>query len=149
MATLGDFLDDLRKLDKRLDRQHAAIRDSTADTNVRLLTYFLRLHARRVARCTEAILRWDPKTLRAAALPPGFSFDRRDAMTLLAAAPSQITGPQLLDATVRYHSQLLDIVTAIRQHSTRGKIRCLLSDIIQLERQTVNMLQRMSSTQYF
>lgn len=148
-ATLGDFLDELKRLEKRVDRRHAVIRDATSDNNVKLLTYFLRLHARRVARCTGAVLKWDPKALRTAVLPPTFAFNPRETLAILKTPPAELTGIQLLQSASRYHTQLLDAITAIRLHSSRGKVRCLLSDIVHLERQTLQMLRRMMKTQYF
>lgn len=148
-ATLGDFLDELKRLEKRIDRRHAIIRDATSDNNVKLLTYFLRLHARRVARCTGAVLQWDPQALRTAVLPPTFAFSPRETLAILKTPPAEITGAQLLHSTARYHTQLLDAITAIRLHSSRGKVRCLLSDVIRLERQTLQMLRRMMKIHYF
>jgi hypothetical protein len=149
IVTLGDLLDRAAEFERRVENYYAAIRDTSKDNGVRLLTYYLARHRRHQEEGFEGLDDSQKARIRAIDLKYDVSFDPERTFHLLNCPPEQITGEELLDAAAGYDAQLIELYKSILQQPLIDEARSVMEALIRVEERDIVMLKKMSAMHYF
>jgi hypothetical protein len=149
IITVGDLLDRVRKVEIRIERYCAKIRDQSQDNGLRLLTYYLARRRRRQDQTLPPLDRRQIERIRKARLPGDIVFDPDKLFPLLNACPAEIMGGDLLQAAVNYQTALVGLYRSILQQPVIAAARPLLKSFIRVDERDIVMLKKMSAMRYF
>ncbi len=149
ILTIGEILDSARNFESRLEALYAKIRDNSTDNGVRLLTYYLARHRRHL---DETLAGLDAETLRhVQAVEIKFSapFDALADLRIPGLDPAKVTGDELMEAAIRYDSELVALYRTILSQPLGAEARAVLEALIRMEERDIVMLKKMLAMHYF
>lgn len=146
IATLGELLDRGAEFEALQERFYATVRDSSSDSGVRLLTYYLARHRRHQAHAMEDL---DPeliKHLRKVELQIDLESLMKDVPPL---PPKDVTGDQLLESAIRYDTEMVAMYRSIASHPLGEEAHAFIESLIRLEESDIVMMKKMLAMHYF
>ena len=149
IVTVGDLLDRAEEFEKRLENYYVAIRDESENNGVRLLTYYLSKHRRRLRR---ALARLDTgECLRVRRIELKYA----DDLTLdkeprpMQTPPAEVTGEELLQAAVEHDSMLIALYRRVRKQPIIAEAQAFFDALVRVEERDIVMLKKMLAVHYF
>lgn len=149
ITTVGDLLDSVEGYEKRLEDYYAAIRDQSANNGVRLLTYYLSKHRRRLRRALSSLAPDQVERLRRIELKysdvPALDNEPRPMHT----PPAEVTGEELLNAAVDHDTMLIGLYKRICAQSLITEAQSFFEALVGVEERDIVMLKKMLVVHYF
>lgn len=149
ITSIGDLLDRTTKLEDRLQQRYAAIRDTTADEGVRLLTYYLAKHSRRLEKALSEFGNRRVNRIRDIKLKYDVDFDPKQTFRVLEVPPEEVRGPELLNAVVAHDAGLIDLYRKVIEQPLGDDARALFESLIRVEERDIVMHKKMIAMNYF
>ena len=149
IVTVGELLDRAEGFEKRLESYYVAIREQSQNNGVRLLTYYLSKHRRRLR---GALGELDPAALqrvRRIELKHGDDATLCDEPRPMSVPPAVVTGEELLASAVEHDSLLIALYKRIRQHQLIAEAQAFFDALIHVEERDIVMLKKMLAVHYF
>jgi hypothetical protein len=147
--TLGDFLDRELAFKTQLNSYYAEIRESTADNDTRLLTYFL---ASNRTRHTSALKTLSPETIehaRKSFFVCDEPFDLEALLRVPTFPPATVKGDELVNDAISQQSALASRYRLILAQATNEDVKAVLSALIQVKERDIDLMKQMLAMHYF
>ena len=149
IVTVGDVLDKAEEFEKRLETYYAAIRDESENNGVRLLTYYLSKHRRRL-RTALADLEVDQlNRIRRIELKYADDLGLDKEPRPLETPPAEVTGEELLGAAVDHDTILIAIYKRVCQQPLIAAAQAFFDALVRVEERDIVMLKKMLAVHYF
>lgn len=137
------------EFEEQLENYYIEIRDTTQNEGVRLITYYLSRHRRRLQRAIDNL----EKNTREHLFKITFKYDieftpEKDFHPLNKPIPD-ITGQDLLEAAANYDLQLVALYKKILAQPMNPEASSFVESLIRMEEKDVVMLKKMIATHYF
>lgn len=149
IVTIRSLLDRAKEFEKRLERYYGSIRDESKDDGVRLLTYYLSRHRRRLDHALAGYGPEDLDRLCRVQLKHDVEFDPEKGFTLMKTPPPAVKGRELLEAAVGHDAQLVALYRQMLQQPIGQEASSLIESLIRLEEKDIVMLKKMIAMNYF
>lgn len=149
IATLGEMLDQARRFEEDAAAHYAAIRDQSPDNGVRLLTYWLARHRRHMDEAFGGLAEGALDRLRRIELKHEAHFAAEPGLGVLTVPPRTARGPDLLNAAIRYDTELVRYYRDILKQPLIDEARQLVEALIRIEERDIVMLKKMLAMDYF
>jgi hypothetical protein len=148
-VTFGDLLDRASAFEERVAHYYASIRDSSADNDVRLLTYYLARHRRHQEQGLAGLDAGQRERIRAVEMEHDIPFVPEESFYFLDTPPEDLTGRVLLEAAVTYDTQVIALYRGVLEQSVMGEARGAVETLIRIEERDIVMIKKMMAMQYF
>ncbi len=137
------------EFEEQLENYYVEIRDTTQHEGVRLITYYLSRHRRRLHQAIDNV----QKDTREHLFKIKFKYDieftpEKDYHPLNKPIPD-ITGQDLLEAAANYDLQLVDLYKKILAQPMNTEALSFVESLVRMEEKDVVMLKKMLATHYF
>jgi hypothetical protein len=149
IVSIGSLLDRARRFEARLAKYYAAIRDETADNDVRLLTYCLSRHRRQMDVVLKDFRSRGLARVRKIRLRSPVDFRPQDSFGGLDTPPAEVKARDLLQSAVRYHAALSDLYKHILEQSVSDEASGLIEGLIRFEKSDSIILEELLASDYF
>ncbi|MBL7077422.1 MAG: hypothetical protein ISS31_08110 [Kiritimatiellae bacterium] len=155
MATmmLGNLLDHAADLERQVARFYAAVRDTSQDNGVRLLTYYLARHCRHQEQGLADLDSEQRRRIRAIEIEHDTPVPAGPALHGLNLPPDAMadtmTGTMLIQAAIGYDTQLTDFYRGILEQPLTDEARRVLETLIRIEERDIVRLEKMLAMHYF
>lgn len=149
ITSIGGLLDKTVKFEEQLQERYAVIRDTTADEGVRLLTYYLAKHSRRLEKALSEFGNRKVKRIREIKLKYDVDFDPERTFRVLKVPPGEVRGPELLDAVVEHDAGLIELYRKVIEQPLGDEAKALFESLIRVEERDIVMHKKMIAMNYF
>ena len=149
IVTVGDLLDRAEEFEQRLETYYVAIRDESEDNGVRLLTYYLSKHRRRLRRALADLDAGKAGRIRRIELKyaDDLALDREPRP--MQTPPADVKGEELLDAAVEHDTMLIGVYKRVLQQPAISEAQAFFEALISVEERDIVMLKKMLAVHYF
>jgi len=149
IVTVGDLLDRAQEFEKRLEDCYAAIRDQSQNNGVRLLTYYLSKHRRRLRRALTDLDADRAGRIRRIELKYADDFSLDKQPQPLQTPPADVTGEELLNAAIEHDTLLVALYNRVLQQSPITEAQAFFEALVHVEERDIVMLKKMLVVHYF
>lgn len=149
IITVGDLLDSVEAYEQRLEAYYVSIRDESENNGVRLLTYYLSKHRRRLRTALADLDSGEVSHLRRIELKYA------DAPTLdkephpMETPPTEVTGEELLGAAVDHDTMLIGLYKRVLEQALIAEAKAFFEALVRVEERDIVMLKKMLAVHYF
>lgn len=149
IVTVGELLDRAEGYETRLEGYYVQIREQSQNNGVRLLTYYLSKHRRRLRSALGDLNPADLQRIRRIELKYGDDATLSGEPRPMETSPSDVTGEELLASAVDHDSLLIAMYKRIRQHQLIAEAQAFFDALIRVEERDIVMLKKMLAVHYF
>ncbi len=137
------------EFERELEHYYAEIRDTTQNEGVRLITYYLSRHRRRLQQAIDNLQKGTLEHLFKVKFKYDIEFAPEKDFHPLNKAIPDITGDELLEAAANYDVQLIELYKKILSNPMNVEASSFVESLIRMEEKDVVMLKKMLATHYF
>ena len=149
IVSFKDVLDKALAFEERLEQYYLEIRDTTQNEGVRLITYYLSRHRRRLQKAIDNLSKKTREHLLKITFKHDVEFTPEKDFQPLNMPVSEIQGQELLDAGVNYDLQLIELYKKILELPMNTEASAFIESLIRMEEKDIVMLKKMIATHYF
>jgi len=149
IVSFKELLDRALEFEKQLENYYAEIRDTTQNEGVRLLTYYLSRHRRRLQQAIDQVHKNTIEHLFTIKFKYDVKFAPEKDFHPLNKSMLEIQGRELLEAAVNYDLQLTELYKKILEQPMNSEASTFVDSLIRMEEKDVVMLKKMIAMNYF
>lgn len=149
ITSIGDLLGKASTFEEHLQERYAVLRDTTTDEGVRLLTYYLAKHCRRLEKALTEFGSAKIAKIREIKLKYDVDFDPERTFAILRVPAEEVRGPALLDAVVQHDAGLIELYGKIMEQPLGDEAKALFESLIRVEERDIVMHKKMIAMNYF
>jgi hypothetical protein len=147
--SIEDVLGSVRQYEKKLEKYYEAIRDESNDNGVRLLTYYFSRHRNHLSNALEGYDSAAIQRIKHVKLKYDVNFDPEKSFHLLKIPPNEIRGRQLLEASVEYDMELINLYKKILEQPLGPEPASFIESLLRVEERDIVMIKKMIAMDYF
>lgn len=148
-TTIGELLDRVVAFEARLDAYYADIRDHSADTGARFLSYYLSRHGYRLQASIGTLSASLRETVRSANAGGRIAFSPEAAFHVIGTPPGEVDRSDLLDAALRYDAELAGMYRRILENTESPDVAAVIEGLILMEERDIIILRKIQAMQRF
>ncbi len=149
IVSFQDIINKALAFEEQLEHYYIEIRDTTENEGVRMITYYLSRHRRRLQKALEALSQATRAHLFKMTFKHDIEFNPEQDFHPLTIPASDIQAEGLIDAGVNYDLQLVDAYKKILELPMNAEASAFIEGLIRMEEKDVVMLKKMLATHYF
>lgn len=149
IVTVGGLLDRAEEFEQRLENYYAAIRDESENNGVRLLTYYLSKHRRRLRSALADLDAGEVQRIRRIELKYADDLALDKEPRPMQTPPADVTGEELLEAAVAHDTMLIALYRHVRKQPLIAEAQAFFDALVRVEERDIVMLKKMLAVHYF
>jgi rubrerythrin len=149
IVSFKDVINKALAFEERLEQYYIEIRDTTENEGVRMITYYLSRHRRRLQKALDELPQTTRDHLFKMTFKHDIEFTPEQDFHPLTMPVSEIQGESLIEAGVNYDLQLVDVYKKILELPMNKEASAFVEGLIRMEEKDVVMLKKMLATHYF
>jgi len=149
IVIVGGLLDRAEEFEQRLEDYYAAIRDKSENNGVRLLTYYLSKHRRRLRRALADLDAGELQRIRRIELKYADDLTLDKEPRPMQTPPDEVTGEELLQAAVEHDTLLISLYRHVGEQPLIAEAQAFFDALVRVEERDIVMLKKMLAVHYF
>jgi rubrerythrin len=147
--TFDELLKRATAFELRLESYYAEISDRTEDPGVKMLSFYLSRHRRHLGEASGSIEPEQLTHIGSIRLKFDIDFDPDSDLERMSTPLEEVKSRELLDAAIRYDSQLVRLYRDILEQPVGPEAKSFLESLIRLEEKDIVMLKKIVAMDYF
>ena len=149
IVSFHDIINKALEFENRLEQYYIEIRDTTENEGVRMITYYLSRHRRRLQKALGDLPQATRDHLFKMTFKHDIEFNPEQDFRPLNSPVADIQAEALIDAGVNYDLQLVEVYKKILELPVNKDASAFVEGLIRMEEKDVVMLKKMLATHYF
>ncbi len=149
IVSIGELLDRFSNFEDKLESYYAGLRDTTENSGVRLLTYYLSKHRQHLKEVERGFSSSDFNKLSQVELKYDLEFNVERDFHVINRPLKEITGEELLKAAADYDEKLIHWYEKILLQPIGKDGMILFQSLLNREKRDIVMLKKMLAMNYF